>query len=125
MSEGNELIEIANRISAELDAVAALASPPSKRYLRNYLEGAAIVSRIRGAPYGPESLRKSDILRIYAGREARLADEDLIALGEKLRAADLMTLHRGPPRRRAGRSDPDVVSKREAGAHVAAESPTS
>ena len=77
-------------------AVAARATPPVKEYRRDYLDGADIVSRVRGGPYSPEALRKSDIERIYVGREARLADEDLIALGIELREADRRTLHQGP-----------------------------
>ena len=95
-------LEVAERIGVELDAVAAQAATPAKKYPRDYIEGAAIIARIRGGPYGPESLRKSNIERIYVGREARLADEDLIAFAERLREADRRTLHNGPrPRTRS------------------------
>jgi hypothetical protein len=86
-------LEVANRIGAMLDAVAKRATPPAKEYPRDYVEGAAIIARIRGGPYSPDALRKSNIERIYVGREARLADEDLIAFGEELREADRRRAH--------------------------------
>ncbi len=71
----NYLMEIGDRLEAEFDVVAARASPATKTYPRNYIEGASIVSRIRGGPYGAETLRRSSTPRITVNSEARFADE--------------------------------------------------
>jgi hypothetical protein len=94
VSEFNEPRAIAADYDAEIAAAAGISSSPYKQYRRRLDEAADIIAERSGAPFSPESLRKSDVPRIYVGRVSLFADQDLFRCAdERLNSA---VLHQGP-----------------------------
>jgi hypothetical protein len=98
----NKSRAFATDYEAEIAAAAGLSISLNKKYRRRLEEAADIVAERSGTPFSPESLRKSDVPRIYVGRISLFADEDLFRFADK--RLDSAVLHQGPRacRRRTG-----------------------
>jgi hypothetical protein len=96
MSLSDTTREIAAAYRAEIVAAAGTSESPNKKYCRRLDVAADIIAERSGAPFSSESLRKSDIPRVYVGPVSLFADEDLHAFADaRLNSA---LLHRGPRR---------------------------
>jgi hypothetical protein len=99
LSDNARALEEAYRI--EIVAAAGTSGSPNKKYCRRLDAAADIIAERSGARFSSESLRKSDVPRIYVGPVSLFADEDLHAFAdERLNSA---TLHQGPRQRPSAR----------------------
>jgi hypothetical protein len=92
--------------AAEIVEAAGTSASPNAKYCRDLEDAADIVTQRSSVPCAPDTLRKSDVPRIYVGRMSLFADEDLHAYAdERLNRA---VLHRGPRslKRRPGATAP-------------------
>jgi hypothetical protein len=98
------LHEIEAAYAAEIAEAAGTSGSPNAKYRHRLDPAADIITERSGVPISGDSLRKSDVPRIYVGRVALFADEDLHAYAdERLNRA---VFHQGPrPSRRRKRTE--------------------
>jgi hypothetical protein len=80
--------------AAELAKIAGTSASANAKYRHRIDDAARIIGMRIGVSFSADSLRKSDVRRIYVGRVALFADEDLHRFAdERLNRA---VLHQGP-----------------------------
>jgi hypothetical protein len=79
---------------AEIAEAAGTSNSPNAKYCHRLDPAAEIIAKRSGVPISGDSLRKSDVPRIYVGRIALFAEDDLHRFAdERLNRA---VLHQGP-----------------------------